>query len=50
MKRSHTFKGYSSFCNVKTLNSSPPELQLKDAESAIKIKANRLIDNTSFTF
>ena len=35
-KREHAFKGYASTYNVETLNSFNPELQLKDAESAIK--------------
>ena len=35
-KREHTFKGFASTYNVEILNSFNTELQLKDAESAIK--------------
>ena len=38
MKRSHAQKGYASTFNVKILDSSNSELQLKDTESAIKKK------------
>ena len=38
MKRFHAQKGYASTCNVKILDSSNSELQLKDTESAIKKK------------
>ena len=40
-KRSHAYKCYASSYNVWILNSSNPELQLKDTEYAIK---NKLID------
>ena len=40
-KQSHAFIGYASFYNVENLNSFNLELQLKDAEPAIK---NKLID------
>ena len=38
MKRSPAQKGYGSTFNVKILDSSNSELQLKDTESAIKKK------------
>ena len=42
-KRAHTFKAFASSSNVEILNSFVPELQLKDAESAIKNKLKKLL-------
>ena len=42
-KTTHAFKGYASTYNVEILNSFNPELQLKDAESAIKNKLKNLL-------
>ena len=41
-KRAHAFKGYASSHNVEILNSVNPELQLKDTESAIKNKPEKI--------
>ena len=43
IKRKDAFKGYASTYNVEVLNSFNPELQLKDAEFAIKIKLIELL-------
>ena len=37
-KRAHAFKGFASSYNVDILNSFNSELQLKDTESAIRVK------------
>ena len=37
-KREHAFKGFASSYNVDILNSFNSELQLKDTESAIRVK------------
>ena len=42
-KRAHTFKAFASSSNAEILNSFVPELQLKDAESAIKNKLKKLL-------
>ena len=42
-KREHAFKGYASTYSVEILNSSNPELQLKDTETAIKSKLIELL-------
>ena len=42
-KREHAFKGYANTYNVEILNSFNPELQLKDAESPIKVKLIELL-------
>ena len=42
-KRKHPFKGFASTYNVEVLNSFNPELQLKDAESAIKNKLKKIL-------
>ena len=44
-KQEHAFKDYASTYNVEISNSFNSELQLKDTESAIKSKANRIIDS-----
>ena len=41
-KQKHAFKGIESTYNVKILNAFNPELQLKDTESAIKLKLTDL--------
>ena len=42
-KRVHAFKGYTSCYNFDIWNSFNSELQLKDTESAIKNKLNKLL-------
>ena len=42
-KQSHAFKGYASSYNVEILNSSNPELQLKDTEFSMKNKLRDLL-------
>ena len=50
-KREHVFKGYARTYNVEILNSSNPELQLKNTESAIKSKLIKLLTQLrSFKF
>ena len=44
-KPEHAFKGFTSIYNVEILNSFDPEIQLKDTESVIKSKLNRIIDS-----
>ena len=41
-KQKHAFKGFESTYNVTILNAFNPELQLKDTESAIKLKLTDL--------
>ena len=41
-KQKHAFEGFESTYNVKILNAFNPELQLKDTESAIKLKLTDL--------
>ena len=57
-KQAHVFKSYATSNNVEILNSSNPEMQLKDNESAIKSKLKKLLsgikrilirDNISFS-
>ena len=57
-KQAYVFKSYASSNNVEILNSSNPEMQLKDNESAIKSKLKKLLsgikrilirDNISFS-
>ena len=43
-KQSHAYKGYANTYSVKMLTFFNPQLQLKDAESAIK---NKLMDTLS---
>ena len=50
-KRVHDFKDYVSSSNVEILNSFNPELQLKETESAIKIKLKKILFKLrGFTF
>ena len=42
-KQAYIFTGFASSYNVKISNSFNPELQLIDTESAIKIKAKKLL-------
>ena len=47
----HDFKDYVSSSNVEILNSFNPELQLKETESAIKIKLKKILFKLrGFTF
>ena len=41
-KQKHAFKGFESTYHVEILNAFNPELQLKDTESAIKLKLTDL--------
>ena len=43
IKQAHAFKGYASSYNAEILNSFNPELQLNDAEFAIKNKLKKLL-------
>ena len=42
IKQKHAFKGFESTYHVEILNAFNPELQLKDTESAIKLKLTDL--------
>ena len=44
IKRAHAFKYCARFCNMEVLNSSDPELQVKNAEPETKNKSKKLLN------
>ena len=46
-RQAHAFKGFPSSYNIEILKLFKPELQIKDAESAIKSKAIDLLTELS---